>query len=207
PFYAAFYWKSLKAAATWKSIAIFVYGFLAAAMPILLYIVFNRDAYTYYESSFVREFWHSLRTGPFPSGLQPYIDQCRSCFFSVPAQRFFIPDTLPIPLPYYWLLVPGIGLAVWQKRFEIPLLAVIPVAGAFIAMCIENRLLLPIPFWVILISFTVAGILKLRQWPGIQIVVGMLAGLILLDGLVPSVRYIYGKTTSPFCIHHYAQYE
>ena len=66
---------------------------------------------------------------------------------------------------------------------------------------------MPIPFWVILMSFTVAGILKLRRWPGVQIVLGMLAGLILIDGLVPSVRYIYGKTESPFSIHHYAQEE
>src|SRR5438552_16326238 len=56
-------------------------------------------------------------------------------------------------------------------------------------------------------SFTVAGILKLRRLPGVQIVLGMLAGLILIDGLVSSVRYIYGNTKSPFSIHHYAQEE
>jgi DNA-binding beta-propeller fold protein YncE len=207
PLYAAFYWKSLTTAVTWTSIAVVVYGFLAAAVPILLYILFNRGAYTYYESSFLRDFWHALQAGPFRIGIQPYIEQCRSCFFSVPAQRFFIPDTLPIPLPYYSLLLPGLALAVWQKRFEIPLLAVIPVVGAFVAKCIENRLLMPIPFWVILMSFTVAGILKLRRWPGVQIVLGTLAGLILFDGLVPSVRYIYAKTKSPFSIHHYAQGE
>jgi DNA-binding beta-propeller fold protein YncE len=66
---------------------------------------------------------------------------------------------------------------------------------------------MPIPFWVILMSFTVAGILKLKRWRGVQIVLGALTGLILLDGLVPSVRYIYAKTKSPFSIHHYAQYE
>ncbi len=121
--------------------------------------------------------------------------------------RFFIPDTLPIPLPYYWFLVPGVVLALWEKRFEIVLLATIPVVGAFIAKAIENRLLLPIPFWMILMSFTVAGLLKLRPWPGVQIVVGAVAALILLDGLVPSVRYIYSKTKSPFSIHHYAQHE
>jgi DNA-binding beta-propeller fold protein YncE len=95
----------------------------------------------------------------------------------------------------------------WQKRFEIPLLAIIPVVGAFIAKAIENRLLLPIPFWVILMSFTFAGILKLRPWPGIQIVLSAIAALILLDGLVPSIRYIYSKTTNPFGIRHYAQQE
>ena len=56
-------------------------------------------------------------------------------------------------------------------------------------------------------SFTVAGLLKLRPWPGVQIVLGVLAGLILLDGLVPSIRYIYAKTKSPFSIRQFAQQE
>jgi len=68
---------------------------------------------------------------------------------------------------------------------KLVLLAVIPVGGAFIAKAIENRLLLPIPFVVILMSFTVAGIVKLRRWQGVQIILGLLAALILLDGLVP----------------------
>ena len=97
--------------------------------------------------------------------------------------------------------------SLWQKRFEIVLLATIPVVGAFIATAIENRLLLPIPFWMILMSFTVAWLLKLRPWPGVQIVVCAVAALILLDGLVPSVRYIYSKTKSPFSIRYYAQHE
>ena len=207
PLYALFYRSTLKRSVTWTSLAVVVYGFLAAATPILLYIAFNRNDYTLYESGFFRDFWHAARSAPFPTGIRPYTDQIWSCFFRVPALRFFIPDTLPIPLPYYWLLVPGFALAFWQKRFEIVLLAVIPVGGAFIAKAIENRLLLPIPFWVILMSFTVAGIVKLRRWPGVQIVLGVLVGLILLDGLVPSIRYIYGKTKSPFSIHYYAQGE
>jgi DNA-binding beta-propeller fold protein YncE len=207
PLYGVFYWKSLMRSVTWSSLVVVVFGFLAAAMPILLYILFNHAAYTLYESAFLRDFWHAVQSAPFPIGIRPYIEQLRSCFFSIPAQRFFIPDTLPIPLPYYWLLVPGIVLAVWEKRFEIVLLATIPVVGSFIARSIENRLLLPIPFWVVLMSFTVAWLLKLRPWPGVQIVLGAVAVLILLDGLVPSVRYIYSKTKSPFSIRHYAQHE
>jgi len=207
PLYGVFYWKSLMRSVTWSSLVVVVYGFLAAAIPILLYIRFNRDAYTLYESAFLRDFWHAAQSAPFPIGIRPYIEQLRSCFFSIPAERFFIPDTLPIPLPYYWLLVPGVVLAVWEKRFEIVLLATIPVVGSFIARSIENRLLLPIPFWMVLMSFTVAWLLKLRPWPGVQIVLGAVAVLILLDGLVPSVRYIYSKTKSPFSIHHYAQHE
>jgi len=207
PLYGICYWRRLKQSVTWTSLAFVGYGFLTGAASILLYIVFNRENYTLYEASFMRDFWHAMQSAPFPVGIRPFIDQLRSCFFSIPAVRFFIPDTLPIPLPYYWLLVPGVVLAVWEKRFEIVLLATIPVFGAFIAKAIENRLLLPIPFWMILMSFTVAWVLKLRPWPGVQVVVGAVAALILLDGLVPSIRYIYSKTTSPFSIRYYAQHE
>jgi DNA-binding beta-propeller fold protein YncE len=205
PLYGAFYWRSLKQSATWSSLAVVLYGFLATAAPILLYIAFNREAYTRYESSFVRDFWHAVQIVPFPIGIRPYVEQLRSCFFNVPALRFFIPDTLPIPLPYYWFLLPGFALAIWEKRFEIVLLAIIPVVGAFVAKSIENRLLLPIPFWIILMAFTFAAILKLRRWPGVQIVLGVMSGLLLIDGLAPSIRYIYSKTKSPFSIQHYAQ--
>jgi DNA-binding beta-propeller fold protein YncE len=207
PLYALFYWRTLKLSVTWTSLAVVAYGFLAAATPIILYIVFDRHHYTLYEAGFVRDFWRAMRSAPFPNGIRSYTDQLWSCFFRVPAQRFFIPDTLPIPLPYYWLLVPGFALALWQKRFEIVLLAVIPVGGALIAKAIENRLLLAIPFWVIVMNFTFAGILKLRRWPAVQILLGAFAALILLDGLVPSVGYIYGKTKSPFSIYRYAQQE
>src|SRR6185369_702944 len=207
PLYGLFYWRHLKQSSMWTSLALVVYGLLAAAAPILLYIVFKRESYTLYESAFLRDFWHASQSAPFPSGIRPYTKQLWDCFFTIPGPRFFIPDLLPIPLPYYWLLVPGILLALWQKRVEIVLLATIPVVGAFIAKAIENRLLLPIPFWAILMSFTFAGILELRRWPGVQIVLGVLAGLILLDGLVPSVRYIHAKTKNPFSIRHYAQHE
>jgi DNA-binding beta-propeller fold protein YncE len=207
PLYGLFYWRSLKRSVTWRSLALVVYGFLAAAATILLYIVFNRENYTYYESSFLRDFWHAMQSAPFPNGIRPFTKQLYDCFFAIPGPRFFIPDTLPIPLPYYWLLVPGFVLALWHKRFEIVLLAIIPVAGSFVARSIENRLLLPIPFWVILMSFTFAGLLKLRPWPSVQIILGAVAALILLDGLVPSVRYIYSKTKSSFGIRYYAQEE
>jgi DNA-binding beta-propeller fold protein YncE len=56
-------------------------------------------------------------------------------------------------------------------------------------------------------SFTLAGLLKLRPWPGVQILFCVIAALILLDGLIPSVRYIYAKTKNPFGMRYYAQEE
>jgi hypothetical protein len=207
PLYAAFHLNSLTRTATWGSLAIMLYGFIAAATPILLYILFNREAYTYYESGFFRSFRTALHVTPFPIGLKPYTKQLNDCFFTIPGPRFFIPDALPIPLPYYWLLLPGVVLAVCRKRFEIVLLAMIPVAGAFVATSYENRLLLAIPFWVILMGFTFAGLLKLRRWPGVQILLYAVAASILITGLAPSINYIYSKTKSPFSIRHYAQEE
>src|SRR5213080_456228 len=107
PLYALFYWRSLKRSATWSSLALVVYGFLAGAATILLYIIFNHGNYTYYESSFLRDFWHAFQSAPFPNGIRSFTQQLYDCFFTIPGPRFFIPDVLPIPLPYYWLLVPG----------------------------------------------------------------------------------------------------
>src|SRR5215470_17501760 len=207
PLYGVFYWRRLALPATWMSLATVFFSVFAAALPTLLYVAFNRNDYTLYESDFVHDFWDAAMSAPFPNGIRPFTKQLWDCFFAVPGPRFFIPDVLPIPLPYYWFLVPGAALALWYRRFEIVLLAIIPVVGAFVAKAIENRLLLPIPFWVILMSFTFAGILEVRRRPAVQIVLGVIAGLILLDGLVPSVRYIYAKTKNPFLIRHYAQHE
>jgi DNA-binding beta-propeller fold protein YncE len=210
PLYAVFYWKTLKQRVTWVSLALVICGFLAAATPILLYVVFNREAYTSYEGAYLHQFWNAVRGTPAPNDMRYYVTGLWKCFFAAQFwPRLLFPDFLPIPLPYYWLLVPGVVLAVWEKRYEVALLATLPVVGVFVTggAAVEQRLLLAIPFWIILMSFTFAALLKLRPWPGVQMVLGAVAVLILLDGLIPSVRYIYGKTTSPFSIGHYAQHQ
>ena len=209
PLYAVSYWRSLKRTVTWSS-ALIVYGFLAAATPILCYIIFNRDSYTYYEGTYIRDFWHALRGIPAPHDVRYYATGLWNCFFAAHFwPRLLFPDFLPIPLPYYWFLVPGVVLGVWERRFEVVLLATLPVVGVFVTggPAVEQRLLLAIPFWIILMSFTFAALLRLRPWPGVQIVVCAVVALILLDGLVPSVRYNYSKTKSPFSIDRYAQHQ
>jgi hypothetical protein len=210
PLYAVFYWRSLQRTVAWSSVAVIVYSFLAAATPILCYIIFNREHYTSYEGAYIHRFWDAVRGTPPPYDMRYYVTGLWNCFFAGHFwPRLLFPDFLPIPLPYYWLLLPGFVLALWQKRFEIGLLATLPVVGVFITggPAVEQRLLLAIPFWIILMSFTFAALLKLRPWPGVQIVLGVLAGLILFKGLGPSIRYIYSKTKGPFAIHHYAQHQ
>jgi hypothetical protein len=210
PLYAVFYWRSLKRTVAWSSLAVIVYSFWAAATPILSYIIFNREHYTSYEGTYIHRFWDAVRGTPAPNDIRYYVTGLWNCFFAAHFwPRLLFPDFLPIPLPYYWLLLPGFVLALWQKRFEVVLLAMLPIVGVFTTggPAVEQRLLLAIPFWIILMSFTFAALLKLRPWPGVQIVLGVLAGLILLKGLGSSIRYIYSKTKSPFAIHHYAQHQ
>jgi len=210
PVYAVFYWNSLKRTTVWTSLAVIVYGFLAAATPILFYIIFNWALYRYYEGAYLHQFFSAVRGTPAPNNLQYYVTGLWKSFFAPQYwSRLLFPDALPIPLPYYWLLVPGLVLALWQKRFEIVLMATLPVLGVFVTggPAIEQRLLLAIPFWIILISFPFGGLLKLRRWPGVQIVACVLAGLILLKGLGPSIRYVYSKTKNPFEVGQFAQHQ
>src|SRR5262245_6505778 len=210
PLYAVFYWSSVKRTATWSSVAVIVYSFLAAATPIICYIIFNWQYYTDYEGAYLHQFWNAVQGTPAPNNMHYYVTGLWKCFFAAHYwPRLLFPDALPFPLPYYWLLVPGFVLALWQKRFEVVLLATLPVVGVFVSggVAVEQRLVLAIPFWIILISFPVAGLLKLRPWPGVQIVACVLAGLILLKGLGPSIRYIYSKTKNPFEVDQFAQHQ
>src|SRR6266480_820480 len=167
---AVFDRNRLKQSLNWTQVFTVIYGFAAAATPILAYIVFNLHDYTYHESPYMGRFLQAVRGYPSPNDIRYYVTQLWRLFFSVPGPRLFFPDLLPIPLPYYFFLLPGIVLALLKKRFEIVLLGTIPVVGAFISGggVIEHRLLLAIPFWIILMSFSFAGVLNLNMRSGFE---------------------------------------
>ena len=167
---AVFDWNRLKQSLNWPQVFTVIYGFTAAATPILAYIVFNLHDYTYHESPYMGRFLQAVRGHPSPNDISYYVTQLWRLFFSVPGPRLFLGDVLPIPLPYYFFLLPGIVLALLKKRFEIVLLGTIPVVAAFISGggVIEHRLLLAIPFWIILMSFSFAGVLNLNMRSGLK---------------------------------------
>ena len=206
--YAGLNGNTLRRRATWSSVFLVAYGSVAAATPLLFYIVFNKEDYTRYEAAFVDMFWQAVSGHHTTSStdLTTYAKQLWACFFSFHA-RFFIPDVLPVPLPYYCFLLPGLVLALRQKRYEIALMAILPVIGAFIAGCFENRLLLGIPFWIILMGFTFDRLIHLELRLGLKIPLWGASAVIVIAGLAPSLQYIYGKAKNPFSIKFYAQQE
>ena len=171
----------------------------------LVYIAFNYHSYTYYETSLARPFFEALFGTPDPNNLRWYLMRLWVVFFANPADRLFIPDAPLIPLPYYFFLVPGIVLAGFKKRYEIILLATVPVVLALIAAPTERRLLLPLPYWIILMAFSFAGLLKLKLRMGLKILVWSASAVVAMWALIPSIRYIYNKIESPFSIYQYAQ--
>ena len=206
---AVFDRKRLKRGFNGGRVVTVIYGFAAAAMPILAYIVFNRHEYAYHELPYMNRFLQAVRGHGSPNDITYYIRNLWTCFFGIPGPRLFIPDTLPIPLPYYWLLLPGFAFALWQKRFEIVLLATIPVVGVFVSAgpLVEHRLLLAIPFWIILIGFALNSVTQLRLPLNFKIFLWSLSALVLMLGLVPSIQYIYTKAKDPSSISFFKQEE
>jgi hypothetical protein len=173
----------------------------------LAYIVFNQHEYTFHDSPYLDRFLQAVRGHPSPNDITYYTKNLWTCFFGIPGPRLFFPDALPIPLPYYWLLLPGFALALWQKRFEIVLLATIPVVGVFISAgpYVEHRLLLAIPFWIILIGFGLNGVTQLRLPLSFMILLWGVSAALLVTGLVPAIQYIYTHAKDPFSIRWFQQ--
>ena len=206
---AVFDRKRLKQDFNWRRVLTVIYGFAAAAMPMLAYIVFNRRDYAYHELPFLDRFLQAVRGHGSPNDITYYLRHLWTSFFTIPGPRLFFPDALPIPLPYYWLLLPGFALALWQKRFEIVLLATIPVVGVFISAgsTVEHRLLLAIPFWIILIGFGLNSLTQLRLPLNFKIFLWSLSALLLILGLVPAIQYIHTKAKDPSSIRWFKQDE
>jgi hypothetical protein len=206
---AVFDRKGLKRGFNWRRVLTVIYGFAAGAMPILAYIVFNRHEYASHESFYLPSFLQAVRGHPSPNDMTYYLKHLWSSFFTIPGPRLFLPDALPIPLPYYWLLLPGFVVALWQKRFEIVLLATIPVVGVFISAgpVVEHRLLLAIPFWIILIGFGLNSVTQVRLPLNFKIFLWSLSALVLMLGLAPSIQYIYAKAKDPSSISFFKQQE
>jgi hypothetical protein len=207
--YAVFDRKRLKQGFNWRRVLTVIYGFAAGAMPILAYIVFNRHEYAYHASSYLDSFWQAVRGHPSPNDITYYLRHLWSSFFTIPGPRLFFPDALPIPLSYYWLLLPGFVLALWQKRFEIVLLATIPVVGVFVSAggTVDHRLLLAIPFWIVLIGFGLNSVTQLRLPLNFKIFLWSLSALVLMLGLVPAIQYIYTHAKDPSSISWFKQQE
>src|SRR5262249_10144390 len=89
--FAVFDRKRLKEGVNWRRALTVIYGFAAAAMPILGYIVFNRHDYSYHELPYMDRFWQAVRGHGSPNDVTYYIRNLRSCFFAIPVRVYSFP--------------------------------------------------------------------------------------------------------------------
>lgn len=143
---------------------LFVIGFVISAMPMLIYIVYNYADYALREKSYADEFFSTYRTQGLQGIRTLYFDRLLGIFFSkMDYYREFMPDFKIIPIAYYFLLVPGFLIAFIKRRYEIIILALVPVAGAFLAGGFDFRVLHAAPYWIILMAFTMNEVLKMSS--------------------------------------------
>jgi len=191
---------------------IFVLGLLASMVPLIVFVHYNWNLYFGHEKDLSALFFQAYKNRA-SGALNPYIEDLRSIFFaSFSGKRLSMQGYVLIPFWYYAFLIPGLVIALWQKHFEIVLLALVPVAGAFVSTAYDFRVLHAAPFWIILMAFALHALTRLWRIPwlrhyGIQAAMFIVAGCILAAGWIPSVRYLYAKSKDPFSIYLLSQHD
>ena len=118
PLYAVFYWKSLKRTVAWNSLALSFIAFWRLPRQFSVTSSSIAEHYTSYEGAYLHQFWNAVRGAPSPNDIRYYVTGLWNCFFAAHFwPRLLFPDFLPIPLPYYWLLLPGFVLASLAEAF------------------------------------------------------------------------------------------
>jgi hypothetical protein len=184
----------------------FVFAFFIGLAPLIVYVTNYGELYYLREQGLAKEFFDSYNAKGF-DGIKPYIQSIYDVYFAdYTGGRQFLPDYLPIPIAYYFLLVPGLIIALIKRRYDILFLSIIPTAGTLIARCYDFRVLLSVPAWVIAISYTLNAatkpIYQLKSYNNLKDVVCRFAKfgfviILLLLGLIPSVKYIFQVAHDP----------
>jgi hypothetical protein len=187
---------------------IFVLGLIAAMMPLIIFVYYNPAVYLSRDRELTELFVQSCKNRA-TGALTPYINDLKGIFFAPWSyRRLALMDFVIIPFWYYVFIIPGLVIALISKRFEIVLLATVPVAGAFISTAYDFRVLHAAPFWIILMAFSFHALTRLETLTRSYLVnlgVFAVAGLVLALGFIPSLRYLYAKSKDPYSVHILAQ--
>ena len=191
---------------------VFVLGLAASMVPLILFVHYNWNLYFGHEKDLSVLFFQAYKNRA-TGALKPYIEDLRSIFFApFSGKRLAMQDCVLIPFWYYVFLIPGLLIALWKKHFEIILLAIVPIVGAFVSTAYDFRVLHAAPFWIIVMAFTLHGLTRLHRiaWLrhyAIQLVIFIAAACVLAAGWIPSVRYLYAKSKDPFSIYLLSQHD
>jgi hypothetical protein len=190
----------------WDMVKLFTVSLVISSVPIVIYILFN-PVYFRHENQLTTQFLQTYSVSGISGIKAQYWDRLMNIMFGEHTYlRWFSPEAPALPIAYCIFMVPGLVIAFLKKRFEIIILAILPVFGAFISEAYDMRFLHAIPFWIILIAFTLSWILNLDKIKVIgkyipKHVVSIIALIILMAGAFPGISYLYAKSEDPNSIH------
>lgn len=169
-----------------------IVGFITSSSPLIIYILFNSSNYLVRENNLLKEFINQYQFGGI-GRLKSYFNLIGEVFFAkFTYRRWFLPDFYLIPLSYYLLIIPGLLLAIWKRRFEIAFLAIIPVTAAFLSGAYDFRILIAVPMWVICMSFSLNWLFERRQ----KLII-LTSIICLIFGLFSSIKYLWNVSINP----------
>ena len=189
---------------------VFLMALIASMVPLILFVQYHWNIYFGHERDLSAMFFQSYRNRA-SGALNPYITDLKGIFFdSFYGKRLSMQGFVIIPFPYYVFLIPGLVIALIKKRFEIVLLATVPIAGAFISTAYDFRVLHAAPFWIILMAYTFHALTRLETLTRsylVNLAVFAIAGCILAAGWIPAVRYLYAQSKDPHSIYLLGQHD
>lgn len=177
-----------------------ILSFVIAMTPVYIYIVFHASTYAIREQGLLRDFLSAVQQQGW-NGVLPYADQIVEVFTApITYRRQFLFDYPLIPYAYYLLLIPSIVIAVIKKRYELVILAVLPIAASFISGAYDFRILIAVPIWVMLMAYGMNETLQnsaLRKQVVLRYAVIVAAFGSVLVGGVSTGTYLWGVSKNP----------
>ncbi len=189
-----------------------VLGFLCASAPLLSYIAFN-PIYFLREKGLSSEFRQKISEEGV-AGITPYFQQLSETFFSLDTGlRWFLPDYVPVPYPYMFLIILGSIILLKRKQFLFLAMGTIPILGALIAGAHDFRYLHAVPIWIIaLASCFDIGSQWLEKWKlkkqNLVLPIIFLASLIIVvcAGFIPNTKYVLKISKQTGSLFHFNQH-
>lgn len=206
-------YKKTNTASNRGLLMIFTIGLFASLVPMLSYIYYNVEDYVGYEQRLMQQFIESFSQVGERGVFQAYFLPLLEMFFNPNGgKRLWTPDVVLLPFSYLLFVVPGIFIAFTKRRYEIILLAVVPIAGSLVAGAYDFRVLHAVPFLMILLGFSLSKLSELqrtsivnRHMPSYSVMIA--ATIVLLLGLIPCVSYLNEKSKDPYSVAAFAQHE
>ena len=102
--FLVFYFKKTIEKRNLKNIGLFILGIIISSMPLIIYIVFNKNDYFRNEKSYTEAFITKINNQGL-DGLMEFYNRMKLCLFGITYHKWFIPEVPILPVVYYYFLV------------------------------------------------------------------------------------------------------